>query len=115
MKEVENTKNPEEVEVIIRMPKKMYEDCKVRNTEHYSWYDFSSKVANGVLLPEGHGKIVDVNELDITTIITDDFSGNEMLDVVLKEDIDNAHDLLSTIGTDKDKGLEEPEEDMEKE
>lgn len=34
-------------------------------------------------------KLIDADNLDTTTITTDDYSGNEILDVVLKEDIDN--------------------------
>lgn len=36
------------------------------------------------------GRLIDVDDLDITTITTDDYSGNEVLDIVLKEDVDNA-------------------------
>lgn len=36
------------------------------------------------------GRLIDADSLDITTITTDDYSGNEILDVILKEDIDNA-------------------------
>ena len=36
------------------------------------------------------GRLIDIDDLDITTITTDDYSGNEVLDIVLKEDVDNA-------------------------
>ena len=35
-------------------------------------------------------ELIDRNDLESTTIITDDFSGNEMLDVVLMEDVKEA-------------------------
>ena len=35
-------------------------------------------------------RLIDADALDYTTIQTDDYSGNEIYDVVLKEDIDNA-------------------------
>ena len=35
-------------------------------------------------------ELIDRNDLDITTIETDDFSGNEVLDVVLMEDVKEA-------------------------
>lgn len=35
-------------------------------------------------------ELIDRNNLESTTIITDDFSGNEMLDVVLMEDVKEA-------------------------
>ena len=105
-----------ELELVIKIPKEMYKWVNDENKffDDYGVGDFVNLVRNGTLIPEGHGKIIDVNDLDVTTIVTDDGSGNEMLDVVLKEDIDDAHDLLSTMGKDKTKGLEEPEEDMER-
>ena len=39
-------------------------------------------------------RLIDADELDITTIETDDYSGNEILDVILKEDIDDASTIL---------------------
>ncbi len=36
------------------------------------------------------GKLIDVDDLLITTIVTDDYSGNEVLEVATKEDIDSA-------------------------
>ena len=35
-------------------------------------------------------ELIDRNNLDSTTIVTDDFSGNELLDVVLMEDVKEA-------------------------
>ncbi len=35
-------------------------------------------------------RLIDADLLDITEITTDDYSGNEVLDVILKEDIDDA-------------------------
>lgn len=35
-------------------------------------------------------ELIDRNNLESTTIVTDDFSGNEMLDVVLMEDVKEA-------------------------
>lgn len=35
-------------------------------------------------------ELIDRNDLESTTIVTDDFSGNELLDVVLMEDIKEA-------------------------
>lgn len=35
-------------------------------------------------------ELIDRNNLEITTIVTDDFSGNEVLDVVLMEDVKEA-------------------------
>ena len=40
-------------------------------------------------------RLIDANELDTTTVATDDYSGNETLDVVLKEDVDSAPTVLT--------------------
>ena len=47
------------MQMIINISEKMYEDCKVRNTLHYSIYDFSSVITNGIPLPKGHGRLID--------------------------------------------------------
>ena len=36
-------------------------------------------------------ELIDRNDLESTTIVTDDFSDNEVLDVVLMEDVEKAH------------------------
>lgn len=51
------------IELVIKIPEKMLEDCKVRNTGHYSMYDFSSVIANGTLLEKGHGRIIDESKI----------------------------------------------------
>jgi len=51
-------------------------------------------IRNGILLPIGHGRLKDVDDLDTTTIETDDYDGNEMLEVVLREDIDDAPTII---------------------
>lgn len=58
-------------------------------------------VKNGIPLPKGHGDLIDRKDLDITTITTDDYSGNEVIDVVLKEDVDGASAIIEA-----DKGEE---------
>ena len=51
-------------------------------------------IKNGTPLPKGHGRLIDADALDVTTVTTDDYSGNEVLDVVLKDDIDNAPTII---------------------
>lgn len=51
-------------------------------------------IINGTPLPKGHGRLIDADELDVTTVTTDDYSGNEVLDVVLKDDIDDAPTII---------------------
>ncbi len=98
LSESENCKMTD-IELVIKMPREYYENL-LKN------YSLSSEaipivslaIATGTILPKGHGRLKDVDGLDITTITTDDYSGNEMLDVVLKEDIENA---LTIIEADK--------------
>lgn len=40
------------MKLVIDIDEKMYEDCKTRNTLHYSLYNFSSMIANGTPLPK---------------------------------------------------------------
>lgn len=54
------------MQIVIKIPEKMYDDCKVRNTGHYSLYDFSSLIANGTPLPKGHGRLIDAKGLKTT-------------------------------------------------
>ena len=51
-------------------------------------------IAKGIPLPKGHGRLIDADDLDITTITTDDYSGNDILDIVLKEDVDDAPTII---------------------
>lgn len=53
-----------------------------------------SKVANGIPLPIGHGRLKDIDDLDTTTIETEEYNGDEALEVVLREDIDDAPTII---------------------
>lgn len=85
-----------EIELVIKIPVETYEYWK----EHSYEYVLAEAIKNGTVLPKGHGRLIDVDDLDITTITTDDYSGNEVLDIVLQEDIDDA---LTIIEADKEK------------
>ena len=52
------------MKIVIDIDEKMYEDCKTRNTLHYSLYNFSSMIVNGTPLPKGHGRLKDVDWID---------------------------------------------------
>ena len=54
------------MQVVIDITEKMYEDCKVRNTLHYSPYDFSSMIVNGTILPKGHGRLIDADNISFS-------------------------------------------------
>ena len=85
-----------DIELVIKMPEEMYNWVNDVNkfSNNYGTSDFIDLVKNGTPLPKGHGRLIDTDDLDITTITTDDYSGNEVLDVVLKEDVDNASTLI---------------------
>ena len=53
----------ETVEILIRLSKDEYEEIKETNTikEHLNKIDWA--VRNGTVLPEGHGRLIDADEL----------------------------------------------------
>lgn len=85
-----------DVELVIRIPERIYYGVEKGITVNGSKASqiLIDAVANGTPLPKGHGALKDVDELDVTTVTTDDYSGNEVLDVVLKEDIDDAPTII---------------------
>lgn len=84
----------EGIKLIIDIPDNDYRHIK----EYYEKNDIVeatySYIYHGIPLPKGHGRLIDVDDLDITTITTDDYSGNEVLDVILKEDLDDAPTII---------------------
>lgn len=76
-------------------------DCKAwdyagisGNYEHETLKMLLDAFNEAVVLPKGHGRLIDAEGLDITTITTDDYSDNEVLDIVLKEDVDSATTII---------------------
>ena len=55
---------------------------------------FEKSIQKGIVLTKGHGRLIDADELDVITVTTDDYSGNEVLDVILKEDLDEAPTVI---------------------
>lgn len=86
-----------DIELVIKIPKAYYELVLERCKDPVLLNAFKS----GTPLPKGHGKLIDADDLDITTITTDDYSGNEVLDVVLKDDIDDAPTIIEADKGDK--------------
>ena len=82
-----------DIELVIKIPEELYRNKKgyLTNMDAHMICD---AVAKGTPLPKGHGRLIDADKLYITTITTDDYSGNEVLDVVLKEDIDSAPTII---------------------
>jgi hypothetical protein len=81
------------MKIVIDIPKMAYEAYKEWHKNKVATVE-QSLIANGTPLPKGHGRLIDADDLDITTITTDDYNGNEVLEVVLKEDIDNAQPII---------------------
>lgn len=54
----------ETVEVVIRLPQKVYEDCIMIPSDIKDWKDEISKAfKNGTVLPKGHGRLIDADKL----------------------------------------------------
>ena len=82
------------MQIVIDIPKDEYNIAKYGQYGNINVDVVRKAIANGIPLPKGHGKLFDVNDLDITTIETDDYSGNEILDVATKEDLDEAPTII---------------------
>jgi hypothetical protein len=80
------------MQIVIEFPDIKYQWIKENPLTYNS--EYCEAIRNGVPLPKGHGRLIDVDDLDITTITTDDYSGNEVLDIVLKEDVDDAPTII---------------------
>lgn len=83
-----------DIEVVIKIPEEMYAQVMDEDGIDTMLIPYDDIVKNGTPLLKGHGKLIDADDLDITTITTDDYSGNEVLDVVLKDDIDDAPTII---------------------
>ena len=84
------------MQIIIDIPKEIYDYI---HNEHIAMkvcdsHKVTKAIANGTPLPKGHGRLVDADYLDVNTIMTDDYSGNQILDVILKEDLDSAETIV---------------------
>ena len=87
------------MQIVIEIPSSIYEKMMViKEKGTYEEEYLKQIILDGTPLPKGHGRLVDVDDLDIITVKTDDYSGNEVIDIVLKEDIDDA---LTIIEADK--------------
>lgn len=94
------------MELVIKIPEEVKQafDCAESNDLKGGYYDhggiIGEAIKNGRPLPKGHGRLKDVDELDVTT---DDYSGNDVLDVVLKDDIDDALTIIEADRESEDK------------
>ena len=84
-----------DIELVVKIPEEIYKASQIIDVKYEDVVQIPLEViANGTPLPKGHGRLIDADDLDITTITTDDYSGNEVLDIVLKEDVDNAPTII---------------------
>jgi hypothetical protein len=61
----------ETVEVVIKIPQKVYEDCIMIPSDIKDWKDEISKAfKNGTVLSKGHGRLIDADELRKNWIFT---------------------------------------------
>lgn len=63
------------VELVIKIPEEIYEDIMAHNRESRedgkSAYYFEGLIQNGIPLPKGHGRIVDIGKIDEDRIESD--------------------------------------------
>ena len=74
-------------QIVINIPDETYEFC---NKYGYDNDIISQAVKNGILLPKGHGRLIDVDKLPISPIDITDLPYGKVLAVVLLEDIEKA-------------------------
>ena len=82
------------MQIVIDIPDRTYKIVQSKRLNLIDIDVLEQAVKAGTPLPKGHGRLIDVDDLDITTITTDDYSGNEVLDIVLKEDVDDAPTII---------------------
>lgn len=85
------------MQIVIEIPEGLKDVFENRNVTALDVEEMKMALRNGTVLPE-HGRLIDADDLDVTTVTTDDYSGNEILDIVLKEDIDTADTILEAWG-----------------
>lgn len=82
-------------QIVINVPESILDTIQSDETISYEQLTtLQICIRNGILLPIRHGRLKDVDDLDTTTIETDDYDGNEILEVVLREDIDDAPTII---------------------
>lgn len=111
----------EELEVVIKIPKKEYK--KIIEDGECDYLRVINAIENGTLLPECHGRIGDLDAVmsDISTSVNEMTNmgvavDGEYLWAKLNDAIDNASTLIKADKKDEiEKSLEEPEiEDIER-
>lgn len=92
-----------DVELVIKIPKELYEAYKVFGGTEMD--KIAQLIANGIPLPKGHGKLIDVNDL-LEQICLEDTKENRKLnlgEIITLEDIDRINPIIEA---DKSEGSE---------
>ena len=79
------------MQIVIEMSEEDYRKVKDGRASVSSMRD---AIINGTPLPKGHGRLIDADYLDVEEIVTDDYSNNKELKVILKEDLDDAPTII---------------------
>ena len=80
-----------DVELVIKMPEEEYELCRKYDGHLGDHKAISCAIANGIPLPKGHGRLIDVDELELDTEW--DFAENEFISVSQMQ-IDRANTIV---------------------
>ena len=82
------------MKLIIDIDKDAYEEIKKIVANKNEMCFMQKSIANGTPLPKGHGRLIDADYLDVEEIVTDDYSNNKELKVIIKEDLDDAPTII---------------------
>ena len=79
------------MQILINIDEKVYEDIKKYMTIfNEDIYDVAEQILNGIILPKGHGRLIDADALESH----DEYDGQGFTKSVYKDDIDNAPTVI---------------------
>lgn len=94
-----------DIELIIKIPEEMYKWAYDVNkfSNDYGMGDFIDLIKNGILLPKGHGRLIDADELtkQLETVASDDWNKQVGASKGLEDAIDIVDDAQAIIEADK--------------
>ena len=88
------------MEILIKLDKRLYKYAKHHTLTSSEIDEICDVIANGILLPEGHGRLIDENEL-IDEIVCEEIDGR-YYDVIYAHSIYDANTIIEA-----DKEIEE--------
>lgn len=84
------------MQIVIEVDEYKLNSCKRRVEEYYaSWYD--EAIAKGVVLPKGHGRLID--ESDVINKINLNYNNHQLIDAQSIKDI--IRTVATTVGADR--------------